>query len=118
ALASDLASLRIHQADREPGSFPWRFLLVATLLLGLFTAGYKYGKPYLEASLFKPTVESTEIALISPAQSSIELTSAGYVIPQRVSKVGAKVPGRLAKVLVQEGDQVEAGSVLAVLEDA
>ena len=46
----------------------------------------------------------------------MELTSTGYVIPQVVSQVAAKVPGRVIEVRVVQGQQVAAGDVLLVLD--
>ena len=40
------------------------------------------GAPLVEAQLFKTEVSLTEIALVSPAQAQVELTSTGYVVPQ------------------------------------
>jgi RND family efflux transporter MFP subunit len=57
------------------------------------------------------------VLTISPVQASVQVTSTGYVIPQVWSKIGAKVPGRLAEVLIQEGDEVKAGMVIARLSD-
>lgn len=56
--------------------------------------------------------------MISPSQSEVQVTATGYVVPQRTSKVGAKIPGRIAKVFVKEGDTVKEGDVIARLEDA
>ena len=64
------------------------------------------------AQLFKHEVKTTEIAMISPSAAEVQVTATGYVIPQRTSKVGAKLPGRIAKVFVKEGDFVEAGQTL------
>jgi RND family efflux transporter MFP subunit len=72
--------------------------------------------PMIEASLFKTEVTLTEIASVSPAEASIELTSTGYVIPQRVSKVASKIPGRVKKIAVIQGQQVKAGDVLFELD--
>src|SRR5688572_22717610 len=56
--------------------------------------------------------------MISPSAAEVQVTATGYVIPQRTSKVGAKLPGRIAKVFVKEGDTVKEGDVIAQLEDA
>lgn len=76
------------------------------------------GVQKLGARVFKQEVSVTEVALISPVQASVQVTSTGYVVPQISSKVGAKVSGRLARVLVKEGDIVKAGAVIAALQDA
>ena len=83
---------------------------------GAAAAAYVFGYPLLEARLFKTEVALTEISMVSPAQASITVTSTGYVVPQRISKVGAKVAGRVAKVHIKEGSTVKAGDVLAELE--
>jgi RND family efflux transporter MFP subunit len=77
-----------------------------------------YAVPRAQSAIFKTEVATTEVALVSPAQASITVTSTGYVIAQMTSRVGAKTPGRIAKVLVKEGDLVKAGDVLAELDDA
>jgi HlyD family secretion protein len=117
-LSSDLASLRI-QRDVDPDrKSPLRTVAITIVVVGALAAGGVYGYPQLESRLFKTEVATTEISMVSPVQSSITLTSTGYVVPQSVSRVGAKIPGRLSKVNVKEGDLVKAGDVLAELEDA
>lgn len=137
-LSSDLASLKIDRSGAKPsrtsggggtsgGGEPRRsggggvmralrviMIIAAICVLGF--VGYTQGSAFLEAKVWKPEVELTEISVVSPAQASVELTSTGYVVPQIRSEVGAKVPGRVAKVLVREGDQVKAGQVLLELE--
>ncbi|HEX9298426.1 MAG TPA: efflux RND transporter periplasmic adaptor subunit, partial [Polyangiaceae bacterium] len=72
--------------------------------------------PALQSRVFKTEVAVTEIAMVSPAQAAITVTSTGYVVPQTISKVGAKLAGRVAKVMVKEGSVVRMGEVLAELE--
>lgn len=119
-LSSDLASLRIDRETRDPEGKqgPLRTLLWVAVVLGLLGGAYVYAKPRLESQFFKTEVDVTEIALVSPAQASIELSSTGYVVPQTVTLVGAKIPGRVAQVNVKEGDTVKAGDVLMVLDSA
>lgn len=116
-LSADLASLKIERGARPArGRGPLKLLLTLVVLGVVGTVGYTNGRAYLEAKFFKTDIEVTEIALVSPAQAQVELTSSGYVVPQVRSQVGAKVPGRVAKVFVREGDQVKAGQVLLELE--
>jgi RND family efflux transporter MFP subunit len=72
--------------------------------------------PYAEAKLFKTEVEVTEVSLVSPSQATVDLTATGYVVPQVVAKVGAKVVGRIAKVNIKEGDTVKAQQILFELD--
>jgi RND family efflux transporter MFP subunit len=118
-LSSDLASLRISREENPELARNRRRILigivvalVAVLVLALVVA------PRLGARVFKTEVDVTRILLVSPAQASIQVTSTGFVVAQRQSKVGAKVMGRVAEVLVTEGDAVKAGDVLVRLESA
>ena len=117
-LSSDLAALRIDRATP-----PRRGNLLARLLwvgvaLGAAAGGYKLGVPYHEAKLFKPEVEVTEIAVISPAQASVELTSTGYIVAQVTSKVAPKVMGKVSKSNVREGMVVKEGDILFEIDPA
>jgi RND family efflux transporter MFP subunit len=116
-LSSDLASLRIHR-DLPPAPARGPRLIVALIaLLALGVAGFLvYAK--LAPRIYKQPVTVTEVAMVSPAQSQVVVTSTGYVVPQSWSKVGAKIPGRLSRVLVKEGDVVKAGALIAELEGA
>src|ERR1051325_11395400 len=116
-LSSDLAALRIERnpAPRQGGGGLGRIILLE-LLAGAGVAAYVLGVPYLEAKVFKTEVSVTEIAVVSPAQASVELTSTGYIVAQSVSKVAAKVPGKVTKSNFREGAHVNAGDILFELD--
>jgi len=119
-LSSDLASLKI---DRSPASQQHKrskppVLIWGLLALALLVGAYVFGMPYIEAKIYRAEVELTQIAVVSPAHAQIELSSSGYVVPQRRSHIGARIPGRVTKLLVREGQRVEAGQVLIELERA
>ncbi len=90
----------------------WVAILVAAAV-GVYLA-----IPMIEARLFKPEVQVTEIMTLSPAQASVTLTSSGYVVAQVTSDVGPVVAGRVKKIQVKEGDKIEVGQVIAILENA
>jgi len=115
-LSSDLASLRINRDAPRPPS-PLRRAIVPLLVIGGLAAVGYFGWLKLEGTIMKQEVRTTEVALISPSQAEVTVTATGYVIPQRTSKVGSKLPGRLSKVLVAEGETVKEGQILAQLED-
>jgi RND family efflux transporter MFP subunit len=118
-LSSDLASLRIERGGRNPARRNVLLYLLAVAALGvLAVVAYAFAKPRLEAEFFKTEVDVTEISLVSPAQASIELSSTGHVVPQVVSLVSAKIPGRVAEIHVKEGDDVKTGDLLMVLDAA
>ena len=111
-LSSDLAALKIDRVARPKGKSPLRYLAVLAVVGGGALGAYRFGMPYLEAQFFKTEVAVTEIAQVSPAQASVELTSSGYVVAQSVSSVSAKIPGKVVKLNVKQGDEVTAGQVL------
>jgi HlyD family secretion protein len=121
-LSSDLASLRIDRDAPTPptgaGAPGLKRVLVPVLVVAAIGGAGYFVWTKLEGQILKQEVKTTEVALISPSQAEVQVTATGYVIPQRTSKVGAKLPGRLAKVFVKEGDTVKEGDVLAQLEDA
>jgi RND family efflux transporter MFP subunit len=117
-LSADLASLRIDRGgsggDRPPRNKTLWYAIggvaaVAGILIGFVI-------PAFRGRLFKTEVALTEIMMVSPAQASVQLTSTGYVVPQTLSQVAAKVGGRVAEVRVKQGQEVKAGDVLLVLE--
>lgn len=117
-LSSDLASLRI-QRDVDPDRrSPLRTALIAVIALAAVAGAAVLVAPRAQSAIFKTEVATTEVALVSPAQASISVTSTGYVVPQVVSRVGAKLPGRIARVFVKEGDVVKTGDPLVELDDA
>ncbi len=113
-LSSDLASLRIDRAAPAGGSAK---RIVSTVVLVACAAAVAWvAYPRVTAQIFKTEVSTTEVSLLSPVQSSVQVTATGYIVPQVTSKVGPHDTGRLARVLVKEGDTVKAGQVLAEME--
>ncbi|MBX3218683.1 MAG: efflux RND transporter periplasmic adaptor subunit, partial [Labilithrix sp.] len=100
-LSSDLASLRIDRDAPRPPS-PLRRLVVPVVVIAALGVAGVFAYQRVEGQLFKQEVKTTEIAMISPSQADVTVTATGYVIPQITSKVGSKLPGRIAKVNVKE----------------
>jgi HlyD family secretion protein len=115
-LSSDLESLRIDRDADPDHKHPLTYLVAAGLALAVLAAALLLGVPYLRTRMVTAEVQVTEVALVSPAQAQVELTSTGYVVPQIVSQVAAKVPGKVAAVHVKQGDAVQAGDLLISLE--
>lgn len=116
-LSTDLASLKIDRSSnvRKRPSLWW---LVAVGAIAASVFGYSPAVELLRTQVLKPEVTVTEVMSISAAQAEIELTSTGYVVPQVVTKVGVKLPGRVAAVRVRQGQVVEQGALLLELEKA
>lgn len=117
-LSSQLASLRINRDAPAPSRKPLRWIAVLAVLAAAGYAFYALALPRLEGEIFKTAVRFTEISSVSPAEASIQLTSAGYVVPQRVSRVAPKMAGKVAQVHVVQGQKVEPGQLLLTLDPA
>lgn len=115
-LSDDLASLRIDRSEDPNRRSPVRYVVYAGVVAGLCAAVYFVGVPYAKNKMFKKKVTVTEVVMVSPAQASVKLTATGYVVPQIVSKVAAKVAGKVSKVHVRQGMTIKAGDVLFELD--
>jgi RND family efflux transporter MFP subunit len=116
-LASELASLRIDRAAPKRSSMRamvWILAAAALAIVGM--TAWRIGAQSLGASLFKAEVAFTEVALVSPAQAQVELTSTGYVVPQVQVDISSKLVGRVEKANVREGARVKRGDVLFELD--
>lgn len=107
----DLSELRMSAEDYEPQrSFRWLWALSIAVVAGA-TAAYLLPVPWL-----LPQVESTRVQVLTPTQASTVLTATGYTYARSRAAVGAKIIGRVVELAVDEGDAVEAGDVIAVLD--
>jgi RND family efflux transporter MFP subunit len=112
--AARLSDLSIDEGSRDAGGerrwIPWA--IAAVLLLTVVGV----------ASILRgPRPIEVAAALARPAESGAAATvlnASGYVEPRRRATVAAKITGRVTEVLVEEGMQVEAGQILARLDDA
>jgi RND family efflux transporter MFP subunit len=115
-LSSDLASLRIDR-DVDPNRRgPLFYIGVTALVAAVAAAIWVFGLPYLESKVFKKEIAVTEVSQVSAAHASIDLTTTGYVMPQRISQVAAKAYGKVSKVFIRQGQKVKENDVLLELD--
>ncbi|TCZ87224.1 efflux RND transporter periplasmic adaptor subunit [Lysobacter sp. N42] len=106
-----LKQLRI---ERRPGArpprrrrWPWIAAGAAVLLVGGFVA---------LGALRPVPVETTPARdAADPANASV-LDASGYIVARRMATVSSKVTGKVREVLIEEGQRVAAGQVLARLD--
>jgi len=114
SVADELKSLRIERTPQRRGLPAWAPPVIGLLAAAaVLFAGWKLLAP----RLFVPEVETTAVALVSPAQAQQLLVATGYVVPQRQANVSPRIGGRVAKLFVEDGTVVKKGQLLAVLED-
>lgn len=111
----ELSALRIDRS--RPNGSRGTFLAVAFLILALAAAGggiawWMLGDTF-ESVL---SVKTDTVRVMTLGQASRVLTATGYLESRTQAAVGAKAPGRIAKMMVEEGDRVETGDLLAELE--
>lgn len=86
--------------------------LILTLSL-LAALGACKGEPKAVEEVIRPV----KVAIIGPAQGQRTLTYSGVVRPRIESAVGFRVAGKIVERLVNIGDHVEVGAVIARLDD-
>lgn len=127
-----LARLQIRRAEpRRNGSgpkwfFTWFLVLLAVLAAGgggVFLAAKsgwvsteKLALPDMMQS--RPEVRLASVTVETGRSADATVVATGYLESQRQAKIGARAPGRIEVVNVEEGSQVTKGAVLAVLEHA
>lgn len=110
-----LNQLRIDREYREesPTRTRWPWIVGGALLLGVVAAGgwimHSSRAPVVHTVLVQPMVNG------GPSASVLDAT--GYVTARRQATVSAQITGTLTEVLIEEGDHVKAGQVLARLDD-
>ena len=109
-----LKELRIDHSERDGGSrHHWlRVLVMAALLAALGAGGY-----YAFLGEAPAVATATAEPPAATAGSVPVLEAAGYITARREATVSSKITGRLAEVLIEEGESVESGQVLARLDD-
>jgi RND family efflux transporter MFP subunit len=115
-LRGELSSLKIDRSRRRGASWMTK-LAWAAIVLALASALLGAGYWAFKDRLFPlPVVKVESVRIMTLGQARTQLTATGYLESRWQAAVGAKVPGRIANIPVEEGDKVKAGDVLAELE--
>ena len=109
-----LKELRIDRSAEEPASRRplWITLVVIALLAAAGAGWYALSGP---SAL--PVKTAIAQAMPSNGASASVLDATGYVTARRAATVSAQITGTLTEVLIEEGDHVKEGQVIARLDD-
>jgi len=113
-LSKDLAALRIPQEERGGRGKPLIAVIVLLLLGGLGWGGW-YWATKLQAAPVKAATVTAKAG--GPSAPGAVLNASGYVTARRRATVSSKVTGKVMDVLIEEGQPVKAGQILAHLDD-
>jgi RND family efflux transporter MFP subunit len=110
-----LKELHIDREEREHKGWrsQWRLIIIAGALVVF--AGWGYF-----ALMGKALAVDTAVAESPSGAGGREavLEATGYVTARREAAVSFKIPGKLEQVLIEEGERVKAGQVIARLDDS
>ncbi len=111
-----LKELRIDRDAPEEGSSSrlllWLALGAGLLLLAGLLAWFFNRESPIEVSV------ATARAMPATSAGTSVLDATGYVTARRQATVSAKITGKVREVRIEEGQRVEAGDILATLDDA
>ena len=109
-----LKELRIDRSALPPPSSRrgwWIALAVVAAVLVLALAGW---------ALFRrdsaPIVATAQVVAIGNGGGASVLDATGYVVARRMATVSSKITGKVREVLIEEGQSVTAGQVMATLD--
>jgi RND family efflux transporter MFP subunit len=108
-----LGQLKIDRSFKpERRKLPWKWLLLGLALLSALAVVVLRAAP---TPLVK--VVAARAASSGDGAGSV-LDATGYVVARRQATVSAKITGKVREILIEEGQHVQAGQVLARLDDS
>jgi RND family efflux transporter MFP subunit len=112
-----LDSLRIERDDAETRRGGWLGIALGALVVvgGAVAAWLMFG-PSSAVAVTAVTAEAADAERASGVGTILD--ASGYVIARRQATVSAKITGKVVRVLIEEGQRVELGQVVAELDDA
>lgn len=109
--------LRIESRTPETGRRPAVGWVVGALVAVALAASAWFGWTRMQVPEVS-VVQARVVETGGPAGRASVLDASGYVVARRQATVSAEVTGKLEEVLVEEGMTVEAGQLVARLDDA
>jgi RND family efflux transporter MFP subunit len=104
--------LRTKQAPGTPPRAPWRGLVALAAVVALLAAAALWRESRVRGSVGR----SCETAIVVHGPMSGTLRARGQLMTEREIRVGSEGPVRVVSVRAREGDRVNKGQILAVLD--
>ncbi|RPE79737.1 efflux RND transporter periplasmic adaptor subunit [Vulcaniibacterium tengchongense] len=109
-----LRELRIDRSAPPPPSRRGLWIALAAVAAALVLGGIGWALFGREPA---PEVRTaTAVALGGGGEAASVLDASGYVVARRMATVSAKITGKVREVLIEEGQRVEEGQVMATLD--
>ncbi len=109
-----LSELKIDRSNVDAGGRGWLLPMLGVALIAIIAVAW-----LLLGNMNGAVEVETEVARRPPsaAAASSVLDASGYVTARREATVSSEVTGKVVEVLIEEGMSVEAGQVVARLDD-
>jgi len=121
-LSNDLRSLKIDRTQKTGDRSARKWIVIGSIALIaiLIAAAVAFVPTGTVLSNFGPKLREVEAVTVTkqaPNLGNVVLTAGGYIIPRRRVEVSSKISGRVEELLIDKGDVVRKGQVLARLDD-
>lgn len=121
-LSNDLRSLKIDRTQKtgDRGSRKWIAIGSLAVIAILVAAAVAFMPSGASLSSLGPKLREVEASMVvrqAPNSGNVVLTAGGYIIPRRRIEVSSKISGRVEELLIDKGDVVKRGQILARLDD-
>lgn len=114
-LLNELRIGKEHRDDHVGGRSPWSWIAAVAVVALIAAVGAGWYFFFNGAKSFEVEAATAVAPSAGGADTSV-LQATGYVTARRSATVSAQITGTLTEVLIEEGDRVEKGQVLARLE--
>lgn len=108
-----LGQLKIEREPEPAGGGTGKWIVAAALLLAALIGAWYWLKPPAAV----PVQTATARSIGSAAGASV-LDASGYVVARRQATVSSKVTGKVIELLIEEGQPVQEGQILARIDDS
>jgi RND family efflux transporter MFP subunit len=109
-----LSQLRIDRDDSPQANPAKRWILAAIVFVVLLVLAFSF---FYQPAPIKVQIEMARMAVVDAADATV-LDATGYVVARRTATVSSKVTGRVAEILIEEGQSVEKDQIVARLDDS